>query len=59
MAAELLTAVELAERLKVKPETVRTWAIKKIIPSIRANRKFLRFDLGAVIQALNSSKGDA
>ena len=45
---ELLTAGELAVRLKVRPETVRAWARSGRIPVIRFSRKVLRFDIEAV-----------
>ena len=48
MVEELLTAEELAVRLKVGPETVKAWARSGQIPVIRFSRKVLRFDIEAV-----------
>ena len=41
---ELLTAAQLAERLKVRPSTVREWAKTGRIPEIRISAKVRRFD---------------
>jgi excisionase family DNA binding protein len=49
---DLLTAAELAERLRVKPETVLAWHRSGRIPSIRLSHKVLRFNLGDVVAAL-------
>lgn len=54
MNIDIITANELAERLKVKPETIRIWAQKGLIPSIRITPKIIRFDLIAVLKALRS-----
>lgn len=51
--SELLTATELAERLKVRPETVKVWAREGRIPAVRLSPKVLRFDPVAVLAALN------
>jgi excisionase family DNA binding protein len=56
MATELLSAAELARRLGVKPMTVRHWVLKGRIPEIRFSRKVRRFDLDAVIQALQAQE---
>lgn len=53
-ATELLTVRELAERLRVSPDTVRAWARRGAIPSIRLSRKATRFDLRAVLAALEA-----
>jgi len=55
---EWLTAEELARRLKVGPETVRTWAREKRIPAIRISPKVLRFDLEAVARSFGKASGD-
>lgn len=49
---ELLTAAQLAERLKVRPSTVREWAKTGRIPEIRISAKVRRFDLVEVDAAL-------
>ena len=54
MTADLLTADELAKRLKVQPSTVRRWHRDGKIPSVRLTPKVVRFDLGAVLDALTS-----
>ncbi len=51
---ELLTAGELAERLRIKPSTVSVWARAGRIPSIKLSRKVIRFDVVAVIDALTN-----
>jgi excisionase family DNA binding protein len=50
---DLLTAAELADRLRVKPETVLAWHRSGRIPSIRLSYKIVRFNLGEVVAALN------
>ena len=54
MATELLSAVELGKRLGVKAMTIRNWVLKGRIPEIRFSRKVRRFDLDAVIKALQA-----
>jgi excisionase family DNA binding protein len=49
---DLLTAAELADRLRVKPETVLAWHRSGRIPSIRLSHKVLRFNLAEVVAAL-------
>ena len=49
---ELLTADEIAERLGVRPRTVREWSRKKLIPAVRLSRKVIRYDPTAVVAAL-------
>ena len=56
MENEILTANELAARLKLKPETIRVWAREGRIPSIRPTQKILRFDLQKVLQAISSER---
>ena len=56
--SELLTAAEVAERLRVKPSTVSGWAREGRIPSVRLGPKTIRFDGDAVVDALkNRSDG--
>jgi len=51
---ELVTADELAARLRVRPDTVRRWARTKLIPAIRVSAKVMRFDPADVIRALRN-----
>lgn len=50
-ATELFTAEELANRLRVRPDTVRNWARRGLIPAVRLSPKVIRFDLAAVVEA--------
>lgn len=52
-SSKLLTALELAVRLRVSPDTVRAWARRGAIPSLRPSPKVIRFDLDAVLAALS------
>jgi excisionase family DNA binding protein len=52
MAQEILTANELADRLQLKPGTVRSWAREGRIPALRPTPKVLRFELQRVLEAL-------
>lgn len=56
MENEILTANELAAKLKLKPETIRVWAREGRIPSIRPTPKILRFDLQKVLQAISTER---
>jgi len=56
MNERLLTCVELAMRLQVRPSTVRDWARKRRIPAIRIGPKVIRFDYSQVTQALQSQR---
>lgn len=49
---QLLTAEELGRRLRLGPDTVKLWARRGLIPSIRATSKTLRFDPSEVMRAL-------
>jgi len=49
---ELLTAEELADRLRVKPTTVKTWARDGLIPVCRLTPKVVRFNFEAVVKAM-------
>ena len=51
------TAEEMAERLQVKPSTIRKWSRQRKIPAVRISPKVVRFDPVAVMAAL--SDGDA
>lgn len=48
----LLNTDELADVLKVSPETVRTWAKRGIIPELRPSPRVRRFVLADVVDAL-------
>lgn len=52
MANELLTASELADRLRVKPGTVREWTRQGRIPAVRITQKVLRYDYSEVLKSL-------
>ncbi|MCC6321078.1 MAG: helix-turn-helix domain-containing protein [Phycisphaerales bacterium] len=54
-ATELLTARELAKRLRVSPETVRDWSRRGCIPTLRLSRKAIRYNLGAVLSTLSTT----
>lgn len=49
---DLLTAEELAVRLRVKPDTVRGWARRGMIPRLQLSSKVIRYDLHSVVAAL-------
>ena len=51
---DLLTAEELAERLRLRPSTIKHWAQENIIPSLRLSGKVVRFDFAEVMQVLRS-----
>jgi excisionase family DNA binding protein len=53
---ELLTADELAGRLQVRPSTIRRWAREGRIPTVRLSPKVLRYNLGAVVQAMRNGQ---
>ncbi len=53
---DLLTADELAGRLQVRPSTIRRWAREGRIPTARLSPKVLRYDLGAVVQAIRTGQ---
>jgi excisionase family DNA binding protein len=52
MATDYLTTAELAQRLRLSPETIRQMAGTGKIPSLRISPKVIRFDLQAVTQAI-------
>jgi len=52
--SELLTANELAARLRVRPRTVQLWARRGRIPVVRFSPKVIRYDLATVLSALES-----
>lgn len=50
--SNLITAYELADQLRVTPETVKIWARQGLIPRVRLTPKVIRFDPSAVLAAL-------
>jgi len=58
MDEELLTAAELAKRLRVRPGTVRVWAREGRIPALRPTARVIRFDMRAVMAALDPRPGE-
>jgi excisionase family DNA binding protein len=52
---ELLTTRELAKRLRVSPETVREWARRRCIPTLRLSPKVIRYNAEAVLAALSAT----
>jgi DNA-binding transcriptional MerR regulator len=50
--ADLLTADELAGRLQVRPSTIRQWARRGLIPTVRISPKVVRYDLASVVVAV-------
>ncbi len=53
---ELLTVNELADRFRVRPETIKVWVKQGRIPVIRVTGKTLRFDAQAVTTALRDQQ---
>ena len=53
---ELLTAAEMAARIRVRPTTLQEWAREGKIPSIRITPKVIRFDAEAVIHTLSEQR---
>ena len=54
--SELLTPDELADRLHVRPSTVRRWAQEGRIPAVRLTPKVVRYDLAAVVAAMTDGQ---
>ncbi|MCE9618483.1 MAG: helix-turn-helix domain-containing protein [Planctomycetes bacterium] len=50
---DLLTARELAKRLRVSTDTVRAWARRGVIPSLRLSPKVIRYKSEEVLSALS------
>jgi len=55
-ANELLTAVQLAGRLNVRPRTVQKWSRKGRIPCVRISYKVIRYEWQKVFEVLRSSE---
>ena len=49
---QLLTANELADLLRLRPDTIRLWTRESIIPAIRITGKVIRYDPVEVERAL-------
>jgi excisionase family DNA binding protein len=56
MEGNLLSADDLAARLRVRPSTVRAWARADRIPAIRIGPKTLRFDFAEVLRAIRARR---
>jgi excisionase family DNA binding protein len=54
--SELLTAAEMAARLRIKPSTLQDWAREGRVPAVRITPKVIRFDAEAVILSLSTQK---
>ena len=50
----LLTAEEVADALQVRPSTIRLWARRGWIPTIRLTPKVVRYDLASVVRAMKN-----
>lgn len=57
--SELLTLAELAQRLRLHPDTARGLYRRKVIPGIKLGHRTLRFDYDQVIQALRAANDPA
>jgi excisionase family DNA binding protein len=44
VATEFITAAELADRLRVRLDTIRRWTRDSTIPAIRVTGKVIRYD---------------
>ncbi len=53
---ELLTANELADRLHLRPSTIRRWAREGRIPAVRVTAKVVRYDLVEVVRAVRAGQ---
>lgn len=51
---DLMTAAELADRLKITAETVRAWYRAGRVPGHKYSHKVLRFRLDEVVAALET-----
>lgn len=58
MSDELLTASELATRLRVKPSTVSEWARQGRIPAVRITPKVVRYDFAEVVKSLQHRESE-
>jgi len=53
---DLLTAEEVADRLQVRPSTIRRWAREGRIPKVRLTPKVVRYELAAVVKAMSEGR---
>jgi excisionase family DNA binding protein len=53
---ELLTAEQLALRLKVRPRTIKSWVRSGRIPVVRVSLKVIRFSWSDVLAAVAPPK---
>jgi predicted site-specific integrase-resolvase len=52
MTHDLMTAEQLALRLRVRPTTVKKWFRAGLIPALRLSPKVIRYDLAEVLEEL-------
>lgn len=55
-ATELLTADDMADRLRVRPSTIRRWARDGRIPKVQLTPKVVRYDFAAVVRAMTNGQ---
>ncbi|MFM9994956.1 MAG: helix-turn-helix domain-containing protein [Phycisphaerales bacterium] len=55
----LLKTRELADRLRVRPNTVLHWVRDGVIPAVRIREKVLRFDAAQVLATLDAQQREA
>lgn len=56
---DLLTLNELAERLRLHPDTARSLYRRHVIPGIKLGHRTLRFDYADVLRALREAHDPA
>ena len=52
---ELLTLDELAQRLRLHPDTARSLYRRGVIPGLKLGHRTLRFEYGQVLEALRQA----
>lgn len=57
-ATELLTAEEVAARLRVRPDTIRKWARAGRIPKVTVSPKVVRFCLADVLATITAKPSE-
>ena len=50
---DMINARELALQLRVSISTIRRWTRLRKIPHIRVDKKFVRYEIAAVLSSLN------